>query len=97
MSSLAGTTLTAKIKFENFQRMWTALYIAFYGVPAPKLGGTFCYCQEKVEVKTPKLDKLGRRTRYTITEYKKCGRRFRQEQTYRRHHRRSHRLTESST
>lgn len=85
--------MTATFKFDNFQQMWTHFYLVFYGVPAPKLGGTFHHCLAEVEVKVPKIDSLGRRTRYTTTENRQCGSRFRAEKTYRRHYRRVHRRT----
>lgn len=59
-------------------------------VPDPKQGGTFLYCTQIVERNVPKVDKLGRKTRYTATETGECGKKFRILKRYRRHYRRFH-------
>jgi hypothetical protein len=50
--------------------------------PKASRGGTFYYCHQPViiERRVPKLDKLGRKTRYTTIETEvipDCGQRFR--------------------
>lgn len=56
-------------------------------------GGTWVYCGlvHEAELKTPKLDKLGRKTRYFTTDVIKteCKRRFRTTAQWRRHTARS--------
>lgn len=58
--------------------------------PVPKRGGTFLYCTHPVDQEVPKLDKNGRKTRYTETKMLPCNSRFRRLKKYRKHFRKSH-------
>lgn len=59
-------------------------------IPLPKRGGTFLYCTHPVDQEVPKLDKNGRKTRYTETKTLPCNSRFRRLKKYRKHFRKSH-------
>lgn len=65
--------------------------------PGAKRGGTYLYCMIPVPRDVPKLDSLGRRTRYTVKQWFQCSKRFRRAKKYRQHVRRMHAqfLTES--
>lgn len=83
----------------NFNRTYGYFATSLRGirVPQPKRGGTFVYCAQLIPFEIPRLDKLGRRTRYKDHVDRPCNRRFRKAKTYRRHWRRVHApvLTES--
>jgi hypothetical protein len=72
-----------------FQEQFPEIYRMMF-VPEPKRGGTFFYCSQLVERDVPKLDKNGRKTRYTTSEEVACAKKFRILKRYRRHWRRSH-------
>ncbi len=59
-------------------------------IPPPKRGGTFLYCEHTVEREVPKIDKLGRKTRYTEKKQVPCEKRFRKWRKYHQHFRRAH-------
>jgi hypothetical protein len=64
-------------------------YYGYYAQPEYKPivhGGTFWHCREEVTV--VKLDKLGRKTRYTVT--RPCGRKRRTQAGILRHFRKAH-------
>lgn len=74
---------------EAFRRRFPFLY-GTKMIPEPKRGGTFLYCRVFVEREVTKLDRLGRKTRYTERKQVACNRRFRILKRYRRHWRKFH-------